>query len=94
MRPAPVLMLCLLGMCAACTRFPELDAVESPDVQAAEYPALLPIETLLASDPPTATPEMQTGIDARAEALRRRAGALRGPVLDDTTRTRLDDARS
>lgn len=74
---------------AACTQFPEIDAVETPGVENAPYPELLPLDTLLESGPPRATPEMRGDVEARAAALKARAAGLDGPVVDDATRSRM-----
>ncbi|GGB24917.1 hypothetical protein [Allosediminivita pacifica] len=79
----------VLGLCA-CTQFPELDATATPGVSEAPYPELLPLSGLLDAPPPRATPEVAEGVDARTEALRRRADALRGEVIDPDARSRLD----
>ncbi|SLN74372.1 hypothetical protein ROJ8625_04048 [Roseivivax jejudonensis] len=74
---------------AGCATFPEIDAAESADVATAPYPDLVPIGTLLAQQPPRATPALEAEVTARADALRARADALRGPVIDAPTRDRL-----
>ncbi|SNR25737.1 hypothetical protein [Puniceibacterium sediminis] len=74
----------------ACAQFPELDSTQTPGVADAPYPRLVPIETLLVSDPPRATPEMRAGVLARAEALRARAALLVGPVVDAQTQSRME----
>ncbi|MDO5614321.1 MAG: hypothetical protein Q4G14_13910 [Paracoccus sp. (in: a-proteobacteria)] len=66
----------------------------------ADYPSLVPAETILAepalpadtaaaaTDPATAAAPVQS----RADALRNRAQDLRGPVIDPATRARMDRA--
>lgn len=64
----------------------------------ATYPALLPTAQILAeprlpdhaAPAATAPDAVDAEAAARAEALRRRAEALRGPVIDAGTRARLD----
>ena len=83
----------LLGLglaLAACTTFPEIDAVETPGVDSAPYPDLVPIGTLLETGPPRATPEIRAGVESRAAALRSRAAALQGPIVDPQTRSRME----
>lgn len=66
------------------------------------YPALLPTAQILAEPilPDHAVPAARApdAVDAeaasRAEALRRRAEALRGPVIDPATRARLAGSAS
>lgn len=65
----------------------------------ARYPSLLPTEQILAE--PTlpdhagaaAADPAPVDIEARAEALRRRAEALRGPVIEPEARARMTAAR-
>ena len=86
------LMLPLALLCAGCTQFPELDATIPPSVEIAPFPALVPIEPLLAANArvvsdPAATTET---LEQRVAALRVRARALQNrPVLDANTRARL-----
>ncbi|MEO0750811.1 MAG: hypothetical protein AAFY25_03330 [Pseudomonadota bacterium] len=82
---------------AACSTFPELDGQISPAVQSADYPALLPAEDLRAqvsTGPlePRETPIFAQAeqIDNRADALRARAASLRGDVIEEEDRDRLD----
>ncbi|MEL6463474.1 MAG: hypothetical protein AAFQ58_00780 [Pseudomonadota bacterium] len=83
-------LLCLT--LTACTQFPELDDTVSPAVQDAAFPALVPLEPLLAgatpvvSDPIATTDALQT----RVSALRARARALQQrPIVDPATRARM-----
>ncbi|WP_226621044.1 hypothetical protein [Alloyangia pacifica] len=87
-----LVLLPLLALLGACTDFPEFDGSQSPGVANAPWPELVPLSGLLASQPPTrAEPEMAENLDARAEALRRRAEALQqGEVVDSGTRSRMD----
>lgn len=87
---------------SACTTFPELDAQTAPEVQSASYPALLPAEDLRAQAS-TGPIEQRGGLpvvaqleeeaeqlDNRANSLRARAASLRGEVIDEEDRDRLD----
>jgi hypothetical protein len=76
---------------AACAEFPEVDAALGERTPGAAYPALLPFETLLAANEPRLTDSDDATLRARAEALRNRANNLRGPVIDQQTRDRMDD---
>ena len=82
-----ILPLVLVG----CTQFPELDSAVSANGQNADYPALVPIQTLLAqSNRVGPTPEqIVADLDARVLALQNRAARLRGPVVDASTRKRM-----
>jgi hypothetical protein len=80
----------LLAVMAACTRFPDLESVVAPEVRAAPYPALVPIEPLLAGlTAEQITPEVEAGLAGRMAALQARAARLRKTVVDDTTRDRM-----
>ena len=83
------LFLLMTGLATACTQFPELDATATPGVADAPYPDLLPIDQLLRGSAARATPEVRAGVEARAAALRGRAEALQGPVIDAATRRRM-----
>lgn len=88
---------CFSAGLGGCTTFPELDAQISPEVQSANYPALLPAEDLRAQvstgplepreQPLVAQAER---IDNRADSLRARAASLRGEVIEEEDRDRLD----
>ncbi len=79
-----------LGILAACSEFPSLDDKVSAAARAAPYPRLLPIQTLLARPaPPRLTETAVATLEARAARLRRKAAALRGPVIDTSDRQRL-----
>jgi hypothetical protein len=91
---AALAMAALLG---ACSTFPTLDAQISPEAQSADFPALLPAEELraqVATGPiePREQPIVAQAeqIDNRANALRARAASLRGDVIDEEDRDRLD----
>ncbi len=88
--PRPVLALMLLGTLAACGGARD------------DYPALVPMEQLLAAPAapthasaaiadPVAT---QGSLDGEAAALRARADALRGPVIDAETAARMRAAQA
>ncbi len=77
---------------AACTQFPELDGTVAPDLENADFPALVPLDTVRSiSDPLVADPVATTEtLNARVAALRARARALQSrPILDPATRARL-----
>ncbi|MEM6566634.1 MAG: hypothetical protein AAF665_19440 [Pseudomonadota bacterium] len=81
----------------ACSTFPEIDNRISPEVQSAGFPTLLPVQDLraqVATGPiePREQPIVVQAeqIDNRADALRARAAGLRGDVIDEEDRDRLD----
>lgn len=86
---ARYVILCVPLVLAGCTA-PIGPASRSAAVDA-EAPRLLPISAILAqaADGPNTARLTDIGPDARADALRARAEALRGPVLPDETRTRM-----
>lgn len=90
---------CFIGLAAltltlalsACTQFPELDDATSRETRRAPYPDLLPVEDLRARVAAPRTSEQTTRtLEARVAALRARAARLRGSVIDNTSRARLD----
>jgi hypothetical protein len=85
------LALCALCLMAACTRFPELDAVVSDDVATADYPALAPLDPLLArGERAGASAADMTDASARAEGLRARGAVLgAGDTTDAEARAAL-----
>ncbi|MGJ8544865.1 MAG: hypothetical protein ACSHWZ_05425 [Sulfitobacter sp.] len=81
------------ALVAGCTQFPELDRTITPQMAAQDFPALVPIEPLLAKATanqrdPAAT---QAGLQSRVAGLRARAAALRGGVLSGAARQRLSE---
>lgn len=82
----------IVGMTlAACAEFPEVDAALASGTPSRDYPALLPFEDLLAADTPRLDDTTDDALLARAAALRNRAAAIRGPVIDSQTRRRMED---
>lgn len=78
MRPCLCLSAILL---AGCTQFPQLDDTIPPEAEAAGYPELVPIELLLSDIPPPPPDQAADRLEARADALRRRAAQLRSEGL-------------
>jgi hypothetical protein len=75
-----------------CAEVPQLDETITPVLDAADYPALVPIETLLVPLPPPAqrSEELKSDIEARRDRLQERASRLnQAPVVDDETETRM-----
>lgn len=89
MRLSPLLLIMTLAL-PGCASFPELDAARSPGVASQPFPALLPLDGLIAAPPPRATPELREGIEDRAEGLRARAARLQGTVVAEGDRARMD----
>jgi len=84
---------------AGCESYPQLDAVVSDEAWASDYPALVPTEQLRAAAAPRGPRATTLGaaaqppaaqIDARAARLRARAAGLRGAVLDEADKSRLN----
>ena len=78
----------LLFLLAGCSTFPQLDDRISPAAEAAPYPDLVALAPILAAADGAAgrSPPVLAG---RLAALRARATALRGPVVDPATRARM-----
>lgn len=86
-----LLSLPLIAALAACAQFPELDRTITPELQAADFPALVPIGPLIAGAQTDGVDAGQANaqIDARVAALRARAARMRGSVLTGRERQRL-----
>ncbi len=86
------LPLALLAL-GACTQFPALDRTITPALENAEYPALVPIDGLLARAQAGQVDAVQTEavLTARVAGLRARAARLRGSVLTGRERQRLEE---
>lgn len=74
---------------AACTEFPELDVAVPDSATKGPYPALLPMEQILAGPEPTVSEETLGNMQSRVAALKARASRLRRPVVDAPTRARM-----
>ena len=73
-----------------CATPPDLGNTVPPELEAAPYPRLLPLEQILAdSATAEATPELEAALEARAAVLRARAAGLRGPVIEPPLRSRM-----
>lgn len=90
-RPACCIAFVLAIPLGACTQFPQLDRTIPPGLEQAPFPALVPVEPLLAQatagriDPA----QTQASLQARLTRLRARAARLRGSVLSGRERQRL-----
>ncbi|MEM6305765.1 MAG: hypothetical protein AAF744_13690 [Pseudomonadota bacterium] len=82
--------LLALGL-SSCTQFPELDRTITPELEAADFPDLVPVEPLLAQA--TAgqvnAEATEAALIGRVARLRARAARLRGSVLSGRERQRL-----
>ena len=78
------LVTCLgILLIAGCSDFPEVGSDRSAQADAADYPTLLPIDTLLAHGDGAEDSEAEIEIlRARAARLRARAAALRGTAIN------------
>lgn len=86
-------MILAMGLLPACAEFPEVDAALAAEGTPDRFPALLPMDTLLArADGVVITPQIGTDVAGRVAALNRRADRLRGPVLSRSERRRLQQA--
>ncbi|WP_370401087.1 hypothetical protein [Sulfitobacter sp. JB4-11] len=75
----------------ACTQFPELDRTVTPELATADFPALVPLDPILANAQVAQSANRQTEavLEARVANLRARAARLRGSVLTGRERQRL-----
>ena len=87
-------LICVTVLMAGCARFPELDRTIEPQARQADYPALLPVDELAAISaapaPAPGTAAAPDPPDARIARLKARAARLRGGVIDEETRARMD----
>lgn len=86
------IVICV-GLIPGCADFPEVDAAIGARSPQSGFPELLPLDPLLArAGAVTITPDVSADLDDRIAALRRRANALRRPVLSRGERARLQSA--
>ncbi|MFV2038470.1 MAG: hypothetical protein ACC646_12850 [Paracoccaceae bacterium] len=76
---------------AGCAQFPDLDGRISESARNAPFPALINLDALLSAayDGGDAAAAASATLSAQVAALRTRAAALRGPVVDRRTRARM-----
>jgi len=76
---------------AGCTQFPALDRTLTPELEAAAFPALVPLGPVLAGAQQGGIVPQQAAatIEARVAALKSRAAGLRGSILSGAERQRL-----
>ena len=88
---ALILPTLLLATLMGCTQFPELDGTVSDSGKHADFPDLVPVQSLLAQSHTVGPTHEQTvaGLNARLLALLNRAARLRGSVVDANTRNRM-----
>ncbi len=79
--------LCLSG----CTNIPELDETVPKQLEKADYPQLVPIETLLIPlpAPEEQEEELRTDLTNRRDSLQSRASQLNTTVVDAETQARM-----
>ena len=89
-RPSLWFATLALATLGACTQFPELDSTVTPELAAAPYPDLVPVEPLLAQATAGRVDPVQTeaALQGRLSRLRVRAARLRGSVLTGRERQR------
>lgn len=73
----PLICLAAILTLSACTRFPDLDAGQTPGVAEAPYPGLLPLEALLDGPQPQADSAVIGQTMGRVGALQSRAARLK-----------------
>ena len=80
----------LVGLVTACTDFPELDGTVSPALEKADFPKLVPVESLLAgAEDVQITDQTTAQLAGRVARLRARAARLKRTVVDRGTRARM-----
>jgi len=84
-------LILLVPALGACTQFPDLDHTQTTRLENADYPALVPIEPILAraSAPSVDPAREQAALNSRLAALRARASRMRGSVLTGAEKQRL-----
>lgn len=89
----PALLVLSFGLLpGGCISIPELDRPGDIDLAAVDYPALVPLQPVLAAAPvPSPDDDLPSaGLAARAADLQARAARLSaGPVIDPESRNRL-----
>jgi len=76
--------------CASCAPFPELDDTVDQEARDAPYPTLVNISALNAAIGPEPTLPLAE-IESSLNELDATADALRGPVVDDESRSRMEE---
>lgn len=76
MRASRLGLICVLPGLAACAALPAVEDPAEASAAQAVWPALMPIDALLASVPPAPAADPAAAVAARAAALRARAAAL------------------
>ena len=82
----------VLGL-TGCSRTPDLGTGAAPDLEDADYPALIPLDSVLGPppDPQAEAEKLAEALNRRRDALRARAQRLTGPVVDAATEQRMSD---
>lgn len=88
-----ILILTFAGvyLLAACAEFPDLDRAITQGGRNAPYPRLIQIDGALGPESRDfeRVEMISKSLSARAQNLRRRAQALRGPIIDGRTRRQM-----
>lgn len=71
----------LLASLAACGKFPDLGQTISAETEAGEYPQLAPLDNGLLTKATSLSNDEVSRLLARATRLRRRAAALKKPLI-------------
>ena len=92
MTPKPLVFLALATLIPACSQFPDLDDATGKSALNAPYPDLVPAETIHAAAATTTVTETTAPqFEARSASLKARAARLRGAVLNEEDKDRLDE---
>ncbi|WP_137703084.1 hypothetical protein [Marimonas lutisalis] len=85
-----VAIIIVLATLAGCSEFPELDDAVSPEMDQADYPALVPVEPLIAAaQGAQITEETGASVLGRVAALKAKAAGLSGTIVDEASRKRM-----
>lgn len=88
----PIRIAVTLTLLGACTQVPELDASLPKGLKNADYPDLVPIETLISAEvaPQERVETQRDDLQARRDLLKARAKQLNTAVVDQKTRDRMN----
>ncbi|MBR9844119.1 MAG: hypothetical protein GYB25_13235 [Rhodobacteraceae bacterium] len=76
------LILSSLTLAAGCAQFPDVDAATSPEIAAAPYPTLVPVELVLDKEAPRLDESSEAALDAQVNRLKRRASDLQSEPIE------------
>lgn len=78
----PVIPCLTFALLTACAQFPDVEAATDESLTDATYPALLPVEQVLATEAPRLDDTSEAALQWRINNLKRRAAALQAGTSD------------